>query len=124
VEQPAARANDRRTADPTSLRGKLLWQTVVKVHPRRCSAGGLGALGQDGKLRRQSAVAGPVASAAASRPTAALVRRLFGAIPEGASPAGGNYRRRCLGARRGGGLHPGWAPHPLLPLPHMFFIYL
>jgi len=48
VEQPAARANDRRTADSPRSRKKMLWQSLVRGNPRRCSAGGLGALGQDG----------------------------------------------------------------------------
>jgi len=31
VEQPAAHANDRRTADPPRLRKTLLWQTVIGI---------------------------------------------------------------------------------------------
>jgi len=67
VEQPAARANDRRTGDPSRSRGKLLWKTVVRVQLRRCSAVDSAPWDKTDAVAA-SAMAGLLAVVVASRP--------------------------------------------------------
>ena len=132
VAQPAARANDRRTGDPPRSRCKLLWRTVavVRVNPRRCSAGGLGALRQDGS-------SGGIGSDRAGgrggspyvrrwQPPAQRQRRCVTCWGQYRWGFGHwrQYRRRRHWARRRSGLHPGWAPHPLLSLPQIIYVYI
>jgi len=45
VAQPAARANDRRTADPPFAWKIPAASAVVMARPRCCGAGGIGAFG-------------------------------------------------------------------------------
>jgi len=84
--------NSRRlapTIDARPIRGVRVescsGQTVVRVHPRRCSAGRFGALGQDGSSSgsRQWRGRWPRRQPPA---TAALVRRPLGEIPAGLRP--------------------------------------
>jgi len=93
VEQPAARANDRRTADPPRLRERKL-----RLGFTRTAAALVGSAPWDKTAAAAvSAVAGPGALTAASRATAALVQRPLGVIPEGASSTVGNTSGGALG---------------------------
>jgi hypothetical protein len=69
----------------------LLWQTAVELwlgFTRAAAALADSAPWDKKEAAAASAVAGPMASVAASRPTAALVRRPLGEIPVGDSAVG------------------------------------
>ena len=123
--------NSRRLAPTNDARPirrvcvvKLLWQTVVRVQHAPLQRWCTRRLGTRRQQRRHRQWRWRGARWEPPGPTAALVRRPLGATPAGASAAGGNTGGGCSGARRGSGLHPGWAPHLLLTLPHIIYVYL